>query len=423
MIWINFLHLYQPANTEFYNIRKALDKSYWRLLRLVEEHPDLRMTFNISGCLLERLEEAKEKSFLDRLKFLVNKGRIELTGSAYYHGFLPLLPEREVIRQIKANEKILRKFFGKNFKPRGFFLPEMAYSEPVAKIVKKMGYEWLILDEVSYSGGTKSRPKIDELYRDAASGLKIVFRNRDISSAYPPDVLLPILKDEQKSIRDEHKKLVIEKKLEIKASTVGELVSLKNNTEQIIITATDAELYGLRHEDPSAEIEKIVKIKNLRTVTVSSYLARLNKQKAVKIKIFPSSWESTSGEVRSGQAYALWQDKNNKIQTNLWKLAKLALGLEEKYKKDKNYYWYRWHLSRGLASCTFWWASARDFSKIFGPYAWSPDDIERGLEDIVRSVRSLNDKRTKKIKIEAEGYYLRIKKLIWETHWKKHWQK
>ena len=26
MIWLNFLHFYQPANVEFYNIRKALDK-------------------------------------------------------------------------------------------------------------------------------------------------------------------------------------------------------------------------------------------------------------------------------------------------------------------------------------------------------------------------------------------------------------
>ena len=71
MLWLNFFHFYQPANVEFYNIRKALDKSYWRLLRLLEEHPDLKMTFNISGCLLDRLALEKEQAFLDRLKFLV----------------------------------------------------------------------------------------------------------------------------------------------------------------------------------------------------------------------------------------------------------------------------------------------------------------------------------------------------------------
>lgn len=387
MIWLNFLHLYQPANAEFYNIRKALDKSYWRLLRLVEEHSDLRMTFNISACLLERLEEAKEKAFIERLKFLVKKGRIELTGSAYYHGFLPLLPEKEVVRQIRENEKKLKEIFGKNFKPTGFFLPEMAYSVNVAKIVKRLGYQWIILDEISYDQG-KNKVDINNLYVDDASGLKVIFRNRLISNAYPPDKII---------------------------SQVKEKLTL--------FTATDAELYGLRHEDPSGEMEKVVKQKDLKTLTISSYFKKLERKKALKIKVLPSSWESTEAEIKAGKPYILWENKKNKIQVGLWKLAKLALDLETKYRKDKNYYWYRWHLARGLASCTFWWASSRDFSKTYGPHAWSPDDVERGLEDLVRSVRSLNDLKTKKKKLEAEKYYLKIKKLIWETHWRKHWQK
>lgn len=394
MLWLNFLHFYQPANAEFYNIRKALDKSYWRLLRLLEEHPDLRMTFNISGCLLDRLHDEKEDSFIERLKFLVKKGRVELTGSAYYHGFLPLLPEREVIRQIKANEKTLKKFFGKGFKPEGFFLPEMAYSPALSRIIKKLGYSWIILDEVAYSGGlsgAKLRPDFQKLYLDEASGLKVVFRNRELSSAYPPDKLLGLIKSK---------------------FSLG-----------TIITATDAELYGLRHEDPTGEMEKIAKVKDLKTLVLSRYLKLLSKKKALRIKVWPSSWESTPKEVKTSEPYNLWAEKTNKIQKYLWKLANLSLELGEKYKKDKNYYWYYWHLARGLASCTFWWASARDFKPIFGPYAWSPDDIERGLEDLIRSVRSFHNPKTKKKKLEAERYYLKIKKMIWEKHWKKHWKK
>lgn len=402
MLWLNFLHFYQPANTEFYNIRKALDKSYWRLLRLMEEHSEIKMTFNVSGCLLERLIEAKEKAFIDRLKFLVKKGRVELTGSAYYHGFLPLLPESEVIRQIKANEKILKQIFGKNFKPQGFFLPEMAYSSNVSKIIKKLGYQWIILDEISFSGGGKERPDINRLYIDEASGLKVIFRERELSNGYPPDKLLGLLKN----------------KLAFKLGA-----NLANQSESVRLSATDAELYGLRHEDPTGEMEKIVKAKEIKTRTLSSWFNKISKKKALKVKLVPSSWESTAIELKKEQAYFLWQNKNNKIQVYLWRLANLALNLEERYRKDKNYYWYRWHLARGLASCTFWWASARDFKPIFGPYAWSPDDIERGLEDLIRSIRSLNDRKTKKAKLEAEKYYLKIKKMIWEEHWKKHWQK
>ncbi|MHB8904184.1 MAG: hypothetical protein ACYC40_03735, partial [Patescibacteria group bacterium] len=153
MLWLNFLHFYQPANIEDYKIKQALDKSYWRLIRLMEEHPSLKMTWNITACLVERLADMDEASFLRRLKNLVDRSQIELTGSAAYHGFLPLLSEAEIISQIKINETILKKHFGVGFKKNGFFLPEMAYSPAVAKIVKKLGYQWLILDEAARGKG------------------------------------------------------------------------------------------------------------------------------------------------------------------------------------------------------------------------------------------------------------------------------
>ncbi len=393
MLWINFLHLYQPANIDSYNIKLALNKSYYRLLRLMEENSALKMTWNISGCLLARLKVEGENDFLTRLQALVKTGRLELTSSAAYHGFLPLLTKNEIVRQIKENEKILKDFFGANFKPAGFFLPEMAYSSAVAKIIKSLGYKWLIVDELAFAGG-KKRPDFRKYYLDVASGLKIVFRNRVFSSSYPPHNLFKLLKKE-------------------------------NKEEQVIITATDAELYGLRHEDPTAEIEKIVKKTNLKTKTISEFINEQEtvKLKAEKIKLVACSWESSRQEVSGGQPFALWSGRNNKIHKLLWRLTYLALDLGEKYKRDKNYKWYRWHLVRGIASCTFWWASAHDFSKIFGPFAWSPDGIERGLEDLIRSVRSFNSLKTKKDKLKAENYYLKIKKLIWEEHWRKHWQK
>jgi len=405
MLWLNFFHFYQPANAEFYNIRKALDKSYWRLLRLLEEHPDLKMTANVSGCLLERLAEAGEKAFLDRLKFLVKKGRLELTGSAAYHGFLPLLPAAEVIRQIRTNEKILRHHFGKAYKPAGFFLPEMAYTPALASLIKRLGYDWIIVDEIAYSAGLGPRPDFGCIYMDAGSGLKVIFRDRELSAAYPPDKLWPIFAKLEKE----------------PAPKTGALA--KTDEPKIFITATDAELYGLRHEDPTAELEKIVKLKKLKTLTLSGFIKSRGKKKPVAVKLTPSSWESSPREVRDGRPFTLWQDKSNKIQANLWQLADLSLALGEKYKKDKNYYWYAWHLVRGLASCTFWWASGRDFKPVFGPYAWSPDEVERNLEDLIRSVRSFEEPRTKRAKLAAEKYYLKIKKLLWEAHWKKYWQK
>lgn len=402
MFWINFLHFYQPANADSHSIREALDKSYWRLLRLLEEHPDLRFTANISGCLLERLADEKQDAFLERLRFLVKKGRLELTGSAAYHGFLPLLPANEVIRQIKTNEKILQKHFGKNFRPAGFFFPEMAYAPELALIVKKLGYRWLILDEIH----TAAKLHPDGRYIDAASGLRVVFRDSTMSNAYPPDKLLPFFRE-----------------WSARQSAVSKTAPKPAEPVAALVTATDAELYGLRHEDPTGEMERLAKSKGLQTMTVSQFLKTAAPRRAEKIALRAASWESSPAEIKQGQPFRLWRDSHNKIQVNLWKLAYLSLGLGEKFRRDENHYWHRWHLVRGLASCSFWWASGHDFSRVFGPFAWSPDDIDRGLEDLIRSVRSFADPRTKKGKLEAERYYLKIKKAVWETHWKKYWRK
>ncbi|MFA4942954.1 MAG: hypothetical protein WC564_04935 [Patescibacteria group bacterium] len=379
-LWINFLHLYQPANTDAYHIQEAVDKSYARLVRALEEHPEIKFTFNISGCLLSRLEELGHLDLISRFKKLIDKKQLEITGTAAYHALLPLVSEAEVIRQVKENEVILKKYFGKNFKPNGFFLPEMAYSPKVAKIVKKLGYKWLIVDEILFSSKL-NKVDFSNIYLDENSGLKIVFRSRRFSNAYVPDNLIDFFA-----------------------------------TSKTIITATDGELYGLRHEDPTGKLEEVSRADGFSTQLVSEFIA--SRKKVVKVKLLSGNWESTPLELKNKEPYSLWQKKGNQIQKALWDFATLAQDINSRNPRDHNYYWSRWHLVRGLASCTFWWASDRDFSQNFGPRAWSPDEIERGINELIRSIRSLHESTTHSTKIKAEKIYLHIQRLIWEKHWR-----
>ena len=378
MTWINFLHFYQPANVDDYKIKEALEQSYFRLLRAIEEHPEIKFTANISGCLLLRLELI-QTDFIARFKKVVHRGQVELVGSAAYHALLPLVSEDEARRQIKENEEILQKFFGTTLKLRGFFLPEMAYSPNVARVIKDFGYEWLILDEISGTGKL-NQVDIHKIYTDKNSGLKIIFRSREFSNCYLPDNLNGFFK--------------------------------KTDT---IITATDAELYGLRHEDPTGELEKVLKDKTWSTELISDYVSRA--PGGGDLKLVSSNWESTEKELKHHEPYALWSGRHNKIQRRLWKLANLASAIVEKYKADDNYIWARWHLVRGLASCAFWWASSRDFSHNFGPHAWNPDEIERGVNELIRAIRSLHQSTPRRSKTAAEKLYIKIKHLIWKKHW------
>ncbi len=386
MLWINFLHLYQPVNTDGHVIKEATEMSYLRLIRALEEHPQIKFTFNITGCLFLRWEELGYQDLIKRLNKLVLDGQLELTGSAAYHALLPLIPKEETIRQIKENEEILKKHFGKNFKPEGFFLPEMAYSADVAKLIKRLGYKWLILDEITYNGRL-DQIDFNKIYQDENSDLKIIFRSRKDSKCYVPELILKKLKE-------------------------------KNN--DISITATDGELYGLRHIDHTAEFEKVLKEKNLKTKTISEFIN--NQTEPILFSAINSTWESLEDELKNNLPYALWFDKKNKIQKKLWEFANSAYKIVEENKKDDNYSWARWHLVRGFASCTFWWASAKDF-RLFGPISWSPDEIERGLNEFIRAIRALDDITTKKIKIKSEKIYIKLKKMVWTKHWNYYWKK
>lgn len=378
IIWVNFLHIYQPPWQEEGIIHQTAIESYDYLLTLLTKYPNFTFTLNISGSLIEQLHTL-EPSILTKLQQAVKNKRLELTGSACYHPILPLLPEQEVIRQIKLNQDILFKYF--RILPQGFYLPEMAYSLAVAKIIKKLGFTWIILDQIS----TTEKTKADILYQIKNLGLKVIFRERVYSQNYPAEIIY-------------------------------QKFHSKEDIKETIITATDGEMYGHKHEDWQGHLEKILVNKDLEILTISQYLKTLKQTQTISLR--DSSWETSLKDLKQNIPFALWQDPKNALHKALWILTNFSISLVKKYPQDQNYFWVRYHLDRGLSSCTFWWASAKK-TGAFSSFAWHPDMVDKGVEELVRSIRSLKQANSKE-KIQAERYYAKAKRLIWETHWRKY---
>jgi len=376
--WVNFLHIYQPPWQDKGVIDQISSESYEYLLTLFEKYPNFKASLNITGNLVEQLNDY-HSDLLKRLQSLVSKGQIELTASSKYHALLPLLSKIEINRQIELNQETLAQYFDIN-KIKGFYMPEMAYSDEVAQIVRKLKFVWLILDPISY------KDKYDEniFYEHKKNKLKLIFRNRAISKSYPAEEIF--------------------KKFQ------------KNETSQTIITGTDGEIYGHFHEDWQGHLEKVLQNKNLLVKTVSQYLGEAADFK--KINLRAASWETSEAELKQKIPFALWNDPKNKIHKSLWNLVNLASKLINKYQQDKNWYWSRNHLDRGLSSCTFWWASAKQPSD-FSPLTWNPDMIDNGVEELIKAVRCLESASVKE-KIKAEKIYIDIKKNTWFDHWKKY---
>jgi predicted glycosyl hydrolase (DUF1957 family) len=381
--WVNFLHLYQPPSINEDTIRAVQRNSYSFIVKILKENKKAKITVNINASLMEHLEEFGYSDLIKDINKLALRGKIELVLSAAYHPVLALIPIEEAKRQIKKSLETSKKYFPKvNIK--GFFFPEMVYDKRVAKYLKTIGIKWIILDELSYKGKF-NQVDYSKKYIDKNSGLQIVFRNRNYSKDYPPKIILELLKEKY--------------------------------LQEVVLSGTDAELYGDRHVDYTGDFYYAVNNKKVDCQTVGDFLSGLKQKEVINPKI--ASWDTSEKELKGGEALYLWKNPKNKIHIKLWELTNLSLKLVKRNKRDKGYSWARYRLDRGLSSCVYWWASEKNFDLWDGP-SWHPDQVISGAEDLIKSIRSLGSISIKD-KLKAEKMYLKIEELVWKKHWSKYY--
>jgi predicted glycosyl hydrolase (DUF1957 family) len=381
--WINFLHLYQPPGQHPGILTQVGNESYRYLVALFKKYPELRATVNLSGSLVEQWREGGFADLIEDFKNLATAGQVELVGSAMYHPILPLLPRSEIERQIILNNEELAKSFGAAYRPTGFYLPEMAYSQEVAQVVVAAGFKWIILDEIHFPENQKLDPACR--YQVKGTKLGVVFRDRKFSKSFPPEAIAKNL----------------------------------TTLDGFLVTAHDGEMYGHRHRDEQNFIERLLTSLpgqtsgRVKILTVSDYLATLAESETVTPRA--ASWESVPLELRRGLPYALWLGERNQIQKELHGLQQLVIKIVAAHGADPHFGWARGHLDRGLASCYAWWA-ARAKPDAFSPVTWHPSEIERGALELVRAVRSLQN-ADPKTKVAVEKKFFKLVGRVWQSHW------
>ncbi len=386
MYWANFLHIYQPPTQKPIWVKRIADESYRKIITELKRAPQVKITLNINGILCELLEKNHCRDVIADIKFLAKRGQIELTGSAKYHAFLPKLPESEIIRQINLNEETLKKYFGSVWRRMGFFPPEMAYSKKIAEVTKKLGYQYILVDELAFPGVQAKKAyqtnqiKTDRIYE--VNGLKdffAFFRERNFS--------FMILSSQIGTVS-------------VLLRELGERLS----KEEYLFTAMDGETFG--HHRPGLEklLFEISTDPRLKTVTISELISLFSQKETVEPR--DSTWALTPRDLTAKLPYSRWADPKNKIQVWQWQLTKLAIkavfqSYEAKSRKigggeaGKA----RRLLDAALHSDQYWWASARPW--------WSLEMIERGAKELkdvilIAPASSVKDKKT------AQDLYAKI---------------
>lgn len=365
MYFATFLHIYQPPTQKEIWVRRISDESYRKIFTGLLKIPRARLTLNINGILCELLERYGGEDILEHIRTLLRRGALELTGSAYYHAFLPLLPEHEIERQIVLNEDALRAYFGDDWKKSGFFSPEMAYSEKVARIAAKLGYRWIIADELGFPEGR--RPAADTAYRiKGIDDVAVFFRERNLS--------FTILSAQVGT-----------------APAVLRYLGSHIAPDEYVLVAMDGETFG--HHRPGLEtlLFDLMREPGLEPATISALHDRIKKVEIIIPR--DSTWAVTKKNMTEGKPFARWNDEENAIQRMQWELTALAIEVGNRAPLDPAS---RRLLDGALHSDQYWWASAKPW--------WSLEMIERGAYEL-RAVVQQSPHASEEERERAEELY------------------
>ncbi|NIT04484.1 polysaccharide deacetylase family protein [Candidatus Saccharibacteria bacterium] len=343
-------------------------ESYERILKGLLENPKGKVTFNINGVLFDLWHEFGHGRVIETVGELLERGQIELTGSAKFHPLLPKLPEDEIKRQVELNTKTLKEYLGeKTYEPKGFFPPEMAYDTNVAQVASEMGFSWIIVEELSFLEGGKV--DYSRIYQEKGTKLSVFFREREISYKILSGQL-----GTEKLFLDEIKE--------------------RFKKEQYLLTAMDGETFGHHRPGMDRALMSLLNLEEVQTVLLSDLPEHFPQVEVVETR--PSTWALMEKDLEKKVPFARWDDPDNPIHKLQWELTELAI---ETVRDSKNPQEARDMLDRALHSDQYWWASARPW--------WSLEMIERGAFELKETVLSVSD-ASDGAKKRAKELYFRI---------------
>lgn len=127
--------------------RKVAEKCYLPtnalLLKMIQENPDFKAAFSLSGVFLDQCQEYG-LDVLESFKKLVDTGNVELLAETHYHSLSCLGSTEEFCSQIAYHTKCIKKLFGVT--PTIFRNTELIYSNEIGNLIAEMGYKAIVTE-------------------------------------------------------------------------------------------------------------------------------------------------------------------------------------------------------------------------------------------------------------------------------------
>lgn len=141
------LHNHQPIGNFDGVFEQAYKESYLPFLDVFEPFEPLAISLHTSGPLMMWLAD-RHPEYLDRLRLLVDAGRIEIIGGPQYEPILTMLPRRDRVGQIRSYSAWLQRHLGASV--TGMWTPERVWESSMAADLVAAGIGYTVLDDYHF---------------------------------------------------------------------------------------------------------------------------------------------------------------------------------------------------------------------------------------------------------------------------------
>ncbi len=113
------------------------------LQRMLDTHPEFKVSLSISGTVLEQAE-AWGPDVIDAFRALVATGRCEIVAETYHHSLAFFYSRSEFERQVKLHQDKIRELFG--VETSVFRNTELSYDNNLAKWADEYGFKGILAE-------------------------------------------------------------------------------------------------------------------------------------------------------------------------------------------------------------------------------------------------------------------------------------
>lgn len=353
-------------------LAKVVEKCYLptnaALLELLRKYPQFKVSFSISGILLDQLEE-NFPEVLNSFQELAGTGRVEFLGETYYHSLSFLYSQREFREQVALHKKRIGKLFSQT--PQVFRNTELIYNNDLALFADGMGYKGIVAEGADHILGWRS-PNF--VYRPRGSQkIKLLLKNYRLSD----DVAFRFSRTDWK----EHP---------LTAPKFADWLSAVNGNGNVVNIFMDYETFG-EHQWADTGIfdflralpEEILKHPDNDFVTPSEAVTRYSPVAEIDFPHFVS-WADTERDLSAWLSNPMQEEAARKLfnlESAILATKDKALIEDWRRLQTSDHYYYM---------CTKWFSDG-DVHKYFNPYE-SPYEAFIAFMNVVQDLELRKDR-------------------------------